>query len=94
MTRAHGPLGLPPARGTDMRVPVVSDRGQGGRRPASSGELKLVGGELARETKCTHAFPVTRCFDSCKQEGLNWSGRGSSPRAAAGEGRVAVCRRR
>jgi hypothetical protein len=53
----------------------------------SSGELKLVGGELTRENKHTHAFPIIRCFDSCKQEGLGWRGRGSPPGTAAGEGR-------
>jgi hypothetical protein len=54
--------------------PDVSERGAGERRAASSGELKLVGGELARETEPTHVFPVKRRLDLCKQDGLGWSG--------------------
>jgi hypothetical protein len=54
---------LPPARDADRWTPAVSDRRQGSRHPASSGELALAGEELARPTEHGLVLSVTRRTD-------------------------------
>jgi hypothetical protein len=55
----------PPARDADGWAPAVSDRRQGRRRPASSGELELAGEGLARPTERRLVLSVTRRVDWC-----------------------------